>query len=237
MDALIKEFESRGLKVQIGARAGTELVLNEGVISFRLDERTKQTDPPPLPPQSAHSRHASYYEPWRPAFVLVATGEFTLTFERYRLRGCRNAWQDRLGSTLEARLHEVMEAIPSWEAALKAQRLDKERHETDARQAAARRVQVAREREVLRRQRERLVNHLAAWERAERIRRFIAATRNAWGNGDEMLAWLEWASAQVLALDPLCSEPSVVTNLEVKLEDHFTGHPAWEKPAKDWWGE
>lgn len=132
MDALIKEFESRGLKVQIGARAGTELVLNEGVIPFRLDERTKQHRPATLPPQSAHSRHASYYEPWRPAFVLVATGEFTLTFERYRLRGCRNAWQDRLGSTLEA-LARSNGSHSSWEAALKAQRLDKERHETDAR--------------------------------------------------------------------------------------------------------
>ena len=40
INTLIKEFESRGYKVRIGERAETKLVLEEGAISFRLDERT-----------------------------------------------------------------------------------------------------------------------------------------------------------------------------------------------------
>lgn len=235
INTLIKEFESRGYKVRIGKRAETELILEEGVISFRLDERTKQAATLPPPPRPKGGRRTPFYEPWRPAFVLVATGEFTLAFERYRLHGCRSSWRDRSGATLEGQLHEVMEAIPSWEAALKARRLENERLELKAREAEARRVAAAREQESLRRQRARLVRHLIAWEHAERVRRFIAEIQEAGSQNDETRAWLDWASEQVRALDPIYSDFSAVTNLEVKLEDHFTGHPTWEKPERDWW--
>jgi hypothetical protein len=237
MDTLIKEFEFRGYKVRIGARAETELVLKEGAISFRLDERTKQTAPPPPPPRPAGGRRAPFSEPWRPAFVLVATGEFTLAFERYRLDGCRHSWRDLSGATLESQLDEVMEAIPSWEAALRTRRLEKENLELKAREEEARRVATAREQEILRRQRAQLVSHLFAWEGAERLRRFIAGVQEAGSQNDETKAWLDWANSQVRAVDPLCSRLSAVTNLDVKLEDNFAGYSTWEKPEKDWWSQ
>jgi hypothetical protein len=237
INTLIKQFESRGYKVRIGERAETELVLEEGAISFRLDERTKQTAPPPPPPRPKGGRRAPFAEPWGPAFVLVATGEFTLAFERYPLHGCRNSWRDRSGATLESQLHEVMEAIPPWEVALKTRRLEKESLELKAREAEARRVDTAREQEILRRQRARFVSCLSAWERAERLRRFIAAVQEAGSQSDETQAWLDWANGQVRMLDPLCSNLSDVTNLDVKLEHHFTGHSPWEKAEKDWWGQ
>lgn len=77
---------------------------------------------------------------------------------------------------------------------------------------------------MLRRQRLRLVNNLVTWEQAERLRRFIAAVEEV-GGGDEVRAWLEWANAQVQALDPLCSDLSAITNLEVQVEPYFTGRP------------
>lgn len=134
-------------------------------------------------------------------------------------------------------MHEVMEAIPSWEAALKTRRLEKESLELQAREAAARRLAVAREQEVLRRQRARLVADLVAWERADRLRRFISAIQEASSQHEEGRAWLNWAQDQVRGLDPLCSRFSAVTSLDVRLEEHFTGHPAWEEPAKDWWDQ
>lgn len=236
-NTLIKEFESRGYKVRLGKRAETELILEEGAISIRLDERTKQVAPPPLPPPPKGGRRTPFVEPWRPAFVLVATGEFTLAFERYRLHGCRHSWRDRSGATLESQLHEVMEAIPSWEAALKTRRLKRESLELEATEAEAHRVATAREQEILKRQRARLVSDLSAWEQAERLRRFIAAVQEIGSPDDETRAWLDWANGQVRALDPLCSRLLAVTNRDVKLEDHFTGNSTWEKPAKDWWNQ
>lgn len=197
INTLIKEFESRGYKVRIGERAETELILEEGAISIRLDERTKQVAPPPPPPRPNGARSTPFYEPWRPAFVLVATGEFTLTFGRYRLHGCRHSWRDRSGVTLESQLHEVMEAIPSWGAALKARRLEREGLEFKAREAEARRVAMAREQEILRRQRAKLVSDLSAWEHAERLRRFIAAVQRVGSQSSETQAWLDWANGQV----------------------------------------
>lgn len=235
INTLIKEFESRGYKVRLGERAETELILEEGTISFRLDERTNQVAPTPPPSRPKGGRQAPFHEPWHPAFVLVATGKFTLAFERYRLRGCRYSWRDRSGATLESQLHEVMGAIPSWEAALKARRLEQEGLELKAAEAEARRVATAREQEILRRQRAKLVGDLSAWEHAARLRRFISAVREASSQSNETRAWLNWANDQVRALDPLLSRLSAVTELDVKLDDSFTGYPSWEKPAKDWW--
>lgn len=235
IDTLIKEFESQGYKVRLGDRAETELIVGEGAISFRLDERTKRVAPPPPPPRPKGGRQTSFYEPWRPAFVLVATGEFTLSFERYRLHGCRQSWRDRSGAMLESQLHEVMEAIPTWEAALKAQRLERESFEQEVREAEARRVALAREAEILRRQRARLVENLIAWENAERLRRFIATVEEVSEESESTQAWLAWAKGQVLMLDPLSSKLADATSLDIKLEHHFRGLPAWEKTVKDWW--
>lgn len=237
INTLIKEFESRGYGVRIGEGVETELILEEGAISVRLDERTKQVASPPPSPRPKTGRLPPSYEAWRPAYLLVATGEFTLTFGRYRLSGCRHSWRDRPGATLESQLHEVMEAIPSWEETLKARRLEREGIELLAMEAQARRVARAREQEILRRQRARLVDDLSAWENAERLRRYIAAVQDASCQSKERREWLDWANDQVRLLDPLCSRHSAVTNLDVKLEDEFRGCSTWEKPPKDWWNQ
>lgn len=236
LDVLIKQVEARGYKVHVGREhAETDLVLKEGVISFRLDERTAQTSPPPPPPRvGGKGRYQPEYEPWRPAYVLVGTGEFTLDFGKYQLDGCRRVWKDRRGCPLEAQLHEVIEALPSWEAALKVRRLKGEDREAKQRSAEERRVAEARAKEIVRRQRAALVKNLEAWEQAERLRRFAAAVESA-SNSLEAMAWLEWAKVQIDALDPLRSNLGGVTDLEVQLESYFTGPSSWDKPLKDWW--
>lgn len=239
MDTLIKEFEGRGYSVRIGDKYfETELVLKEGKVSFRLDERTTQTEPPPPPPKPARKgRHEPEYEPWRPRYILKGTGEFTLEFGKYRLGGCRRVWKDRAKCPLEAQLHEVMEALPSWEAVLKEARLEAEQREADAREAENRRLAAARAQEVSRQRRANLVKNLEAWERADRLRGFIAAVEAADGQSAETLAWLKWAREQVEALDPLLWDFSAVTNLKVTLSEYFRGPSPWEKTVPDWWSE
>lgn len=235
MDTLVKQFEDKGYKVRISEKnAQTELVLKEGTIVFRLDERTKQTSPPPPPPRPPGRRGEHYHEPWRPAYILVGTGEFTLEFSR-GISNCPTTWKDRAKASLEAQLHEVIAAIPSWEAALLANRIQREEREAREREAEKRRVAAARAQEILRLQRVRLVNNLRAWEQAERLRRFIAAFEQKGDQRPEAQAWLEWANLQVQALDPLCSDLQGVIDPSVELSEYFTGRGSWEKQPKDWW--
>lgn len=161
MDTLINQLEDNGCKVRVSEKDGqTELVLKEGVVAFRLDERTKRVSPPPPSPRPPGRRGEHYYEPWQPAYVLVATGEFTLGFDKYRLLGCPNLWKDRAGSPIEAHMHEVVAAIPLWDAKILADRIQKEEREARAQKAQARLVAAARADEFLRLQRVKLVNGL-----------------------------------------------------------------------------
>lgn len=236
MDVLIKQFEDKGYTVRISEKGGeTELVLKEGVVTFRLDERTKKTTPTPLTPKPPGRRGEPHYEPWRPAYVFVGTGEFTLEFGKYRIRSCPNAWKDRVSRPLETQLHEVMAALPSWEAELLEDRLKREEAEAQAREAEKCRIAVARAEEKLRLQRVKLVNQLCAWERAERLRRFIVAFEQKGDQSPEVQAWLEWANLQVQSLDPLCSNLKALTDPRVPLSDYFRGRGSWEEQPRDWW--
>jgi len=235
LDTVIKQFEERGYKVRISEEAAvTELVLREGVTSFRLDERMKQSVPPPPPPKPQGRRGEHYYEPWRPAYILVGTGEFTLQFSG-GISNCPNTWKDRAKASLEAQLPEVIAAIPSWEAALLAGRIEKEAREARAREQEKCRIAIAREEAILRQQRTRLVDNLRAWERAERLRNFILAAAPRASESVEGRHWLEWVKEQVRVLDPVESVSSKLTDLEVKLDSYFTGYSQWNKPEKNWW--
>lgn len=236
MDTLIKQFEDKGYKVRVSEKDGqTELVLKEGVVAFRLDERTKRVAPPPPPSRPPGRRGEHYHEPWQPTFVLVGTGEFTLSFDRYRLGSCPNNWKDRAGSPIEARLHEVVAAVPSWNEKLLADQIQKEEREAREQVAKARLVNAARADEILRLQRVKLVNGLRSWERAERLRRFIAAFEASSDQSPDASAWLAWANLQAQALDPLCSNVQSLTDPRVPLSDYFTGRGPWEKQPMDWW--
>ena len=235
VDTLIKQVEKRGYRVRVSEeRPETELVLNEGVISFRLDERTTKTTPPALPPRPSGRRGDQSHAPWRPTYVLVGTGEFTLEFGRYALRKSRTSWKDRANRSLEAQLSEIIATIPAWEAALLASRLERVESEARLREAENHRILIAREQEVLRLQRLRLVGNLRAWERAERLRSFIAAVEHASRGSAEARTWSEWARTQAYALDPL-SEIEVITDLNIELSKYFTPRGSWEKPVSDWW--
>lgn len=237
MDVLIKQFEDKkGYKVRISEQRGeTELVLKEGVVTFRLDERTKRGIPPPPPPKPPGPRGEHYYEPWRPAYVLEGTGEFTLEFGKYQIHNCPNTWKDRANKPIEAQLHEIIALLPLWEAQLLENRLKREQDEARARESEKRRIAAARAEETLRLQRLRLINQLRSWERAERLRRFIDAFEQKGDQSPEAQSWLEWANLQVRELDPLCSNLKALTDPRVSLSEYFTGRKSCEKEPRDWW--
>ena len=235
MDTLLKEFERIGLKVRIGGeRVETELILKEGRVSFRLDERTTRREPPPKPVRKG--RHEPSYD-WGPKYIMAGTGEFTLSFNEYRLRGCRHTWKDKRGVPIESVLHEVLESVLSWEAVLKEQRLEAEQQKAKAEAAEKRRVEAARSQEILRRQRARLVGNLEAWERAQRLRQLAHEVKRSQPNSSETAAWLAWARAQITLLDPTESGLHQLLDLDVELEPYFSGYSAWNKAPEDWWSK
>ncbi|MCC5071707.1 hypothetical protein [Xanthomonas campestris] len=235
LDVLIKQFEAKGCKVRINEeRAATELVLKEGAVSFRLSERTKQTLPPPPPPRSPGRRGESYYEPWRPAYILIGTGKLALEFDQW-LGNSRHTWKDGAVSPLEAQLHEVIAEVPVWEDALRTRRLQNEKQAADAREQEARRIEAARTEAILRAQRADMVQNMLAWERAERIRHFILAVEQSADPTPEAQAWLAWANEQMERLNPIASSFASVINLDVKLDPYFRGYSHWNKTEKDWW--
>jgi hypothetical protein len=225
MDALIKSLERHGCTVRIGTRlTETELVLREGTISFRLDERTTRVAIPK--PANRDS--------WWPKHEMVATGEFSLEFGRYVLRGSPHTWSDKKNLRLEAQVPDIIAAVSTWEEILRGRRLRREDEEARREEAKVREISNARSQETLRRQRAMLVANLESWERAERIRNFLMSVRQRLTDPEHQ-QWMEWASAQADMLDPLLRPESVIE--AVTLEPHFTPPNSWEKRPTCWWPE
>jgi hypothetical protein len=228
MDTLIKLLEANGGTVRIGTKyTETELVLADGALSFRLDERTTRVT---LQRPEGKSRD----DHWYPRSEMRATGEFSLEFGKFVLAGSPHVWRDKRDCPLESQFHEIVDALPSWNAILRERRLENERQAAASRDSEARRKAAAREREILRRQRAALVGNVEAWERAERIRGYVSAVERQYG--DDAKTWASWALDQANALDPLPADSSVITLLDVQLESYFTGPNPWDKTSTDWWG-
>jgi hypothetical protein len=62
------------------------------------------------------------------------------------------------------------------------------------------------------------------------VRYLIQRGRSAAGN-----QWLAWARLHADALDPIISDFSSCTSLDVDVPSWFTGRGGWEKKPRDWW--
>lgn len=239
LDSLIKACEEQGFRWQVGEE-GTRVDCDGEKIRIRLWETlTKQPIPPPPKTPGRKARwqgdEDSYYYH---RYEWVSTGRLSIQIDDRVDNHARRNWSGTATTPLESKLHEIVAGLPLVAAGI---RLARERHEAWRREheeAQARREEAARQAEMQRRLRSRLVRSLEQWERSGRLLAFCNAARHEIEELPEVERqraeiWLSWATAHAEALNPLGHRLMDVTDMSVNLDGWY--HNEYPQPQPDWW--
>lgn len=239
LDALIRASEARGFRWEIG-KEGTRVSCDEEKIRIRLWETlSKQEIPPPPKTPGRKGRWQTSDDSYYYArYEWISTGRLSIQIDDQVATGARRNWSGTANTPLENKLHEIVVGLPLVAAGI---RLAREKHEAWQREwdeQEARRKQTARNAEIQRRLRKRLVHSVEQWEQSKRLQTFCEAARSeiellegvARTQGEE---WLAWANAHADALNPLGHRLPKIAHLEVKLDGWYLED--YRRPPPDWW--
>lgn len=242
-DGLIKAAEQKGC-VWIITAEGSSVVMCDGEnMKVDLKERLiKREIPQPATPKRLQGRR---WEPNHAAIIYpeyewVSTNQLNLSVGECARGAPSSSWRDAKRTTLEDRINDIVAGIPAVAAGIKARREKQEERQREWALHEERRREAARNAETLRRLRLRLVNATLRWEQTSRLRHFCdaveakAATLPAEEAG-AVDRWLVWARKQADLLDPLLSDLSTLSSMEVHLPTWFKGIYNGGQPDPDWW--
>jgi hypothetical protein len=141
--------------------------------------------------------------PRRPASVTGGTGRLAMSITSGRpVRSRTVVWADRPSWALDDKLPELLREIEIRAAEHRHLREAAAREAVERERAWRAALDVAHERFHEHRRAEALVAQVAAWERAEQIRRYCDAAESNEAD-PETATWLAWARAHADGLDPL----------------------------------
>jgi hypothetical protein len=236
IDALIKASELLGMRWSIG-QEGTRVYCEGEHIRVRLHE-TLSKQPIEPPPRKPSRRQPDYAGLWYPRYDWVSKGRLTFMVEDYVANGARRVWASTTATPLEAKLHDVVSGLPLIAAGIRQKREEREAWQRQWEEEQTRRKEAARQAEIQRRLRARLVHSLHQWEQSRRLRDFCnaASAEIAKLEPEERVTaetWLAWARQQADLLDPLGDRVMATSDLQVRLDGwHFN---EYQKREDDWW--
>ncbi len=214
-DALLKGFERRGFALRPGNRglriaSGLQVIVDEEAYSISIEERMRRETHKSTPDEAGRLRRGQYV--WMRSYDYHPTGEFTLKMEPCYGSGIQSSWKDTRNQRIEQRLNEVMVSLRRHAALRKVERARAQRRaarfEAEQHRRAELRARVEAEREAM----AKLESDFDAWNRAERIRAFVAVVENhpAHRSDAGTPVWASWARGCADRIDPLKDAPPSV---------------------------
>ncbi|UVM69405.1 hypothetical protein LOY34_13035 [Pseudomonas sp. B21-009] len=212
LDTLIKDTEKKGCRWAVDDHSRTTVTFDGETVYITLRERVGKAVKPPPPPEPK-PKHRLTREPvlWlgpREVYVYNSTGELTLIAQEKPDVGSQTTWTDRKTSQLEDKLHLFCIGLTKLIGRMRAYRARMEEWHRQRDEEDRIRRQAIMAAEHQRTLQLRLVENMEKWEKAVRLQSFIDAVAAGAKNcseeeGRQIEAWLEWARAQVDAIDPL----------------------------------
>lgn len=211
-DALLKGFERRGFELRGGNRglrisSGLQIVVDEEAYSISIEERMRRETHKPTPDEAGRLRRGRYV--WMRNYDYHPTGEFTLKIEPCYGSGIQSSWKDTRNQRIEQRLNEVMVSLRRHAALRKVERARAQRRaarfEAEQQRRADLRARVEAEQDAM----AKLESDFDAWNRAERIRAFVAVVESHPEHRSDagMPDWAKWARGCADRIDPLKDAP------------------------------
>lgn len=213
MDALLKALPARGIVVLDPPedRSATRLRVLDEEVELVLEETVRQVERPLTAKEQKERREF----PWmyaKPPTVPAPTGQLVLQLAEHSYSWShsirvRRSWGDGQKQRVEQCLNHVLVGLVAIAECKKARRAEREAFQQRLREEE--RVRQEREAAIAREaERVRMIDQeLGAWDKAERVRAFVAAARAAVPVGSALSAereeWLQWASRYADRLDPL----------------------------------
>jgi hypothetical protein len=209
--ALIKALEPRGFSVSINESNGTTIVSVLGeILKIRLEEPTTKVERELTQEEKKKLLQNGWlYDRYR----YVPSGKLVFKIDEY-IDGIRKSWSDGKKHQLEDLLNSFIIGLIRAAEKEKIKRLEREQREREWREQEEERRRKAEKIQKEKERLERLLREAEAWQKAQQIRTYIEAVKQAaiqkYGfinTGSELDNWLKWTTQQVDRLDPLAESP------------------------------
>ncbi|MBX9657262.1 MAG: hypothetical protein K2X00_01755 [Nitrospiraceae bacterium] len=206
MNTLFCALETLGYPVgnQEGYRKTLGVRINDEPVEFGLEEKFQRIELPQDP-----KRRSSPWSYPRHEYRYVATGILTLKINEW-VDGVQKSWSDGKTARLETTLNNFLVGLLKVAEALKARRLKQEEEARLRQEAQRRREEEAHRLQEEQRRRQALLNEAENWAKAQQLRSYLAAVKEAVVTqhgtiqaGSKADQWFSWAYQQADALDPL----------------------------------
>lgn len=208
MAQVVAVLERQGFSVEVSEQGRTAVLINGEHVSFGIEEPIRRvvTQKPrvPNPTDRWDYDEVVTHEPAGKLALTIHSG----TWERYEQR---TRWRDAKVQRVENLIADFVAGLVRTSVAMRRQEEERKRREAEQQKQAQERAQLAKDIQDEEKKMEQFNKWVDEWERAERLRRFIAAYANksmSWSAEKQPQhdAWIEWATRQADRIDPFVSE-------------------------------
>ena len=207
MDAIIKAFEERSYKVEVGKGEvqGTYLLIHDAKLGFALTEKVNNVPHIPTAAEIEKQKKYSWEKP--PRYDYKPSGLLTLKIDEYHAQGYRKSWSDGKTQRLEDLLDDFIVGAIKVAIIAKEERLERERQWAEESRLRA-------EREAQRLAAEKFIKDLEenaqAWNKSQQVRAFIESVEKEYAerslspeDQEKLKEWLAKAKRYADWLNPI----------------------------------
>jgi hypothetical protein len=208
MAQVVAVLERQGLTVEVSEQGGTLALISGERVSFGIEEPIRRvvTQKPrvPNPTDRWDYDEVVSHEPAGKLALIIHSG----TWDRYEQR---KRWSDAKVQRVETSIPDFVAALMRTAISIRRQEQDRKQREAEQQERALERAQLVRDIQKEEKKLEQFNKWVDEWERAERLRRFIATYEEksrCWSAEKEpqYKEWIEWATQQADRIDPFVSE-------------------------------
>jgi hypothetical protein len=213
MAAIVVMLEKEGFQLLVEKKqleSTSAVVLGER-IEFGVIEKSRQVKPVVAP----NTKDSTYtYNPTK----LVPTGVLSIEIWSYYSGGAKKVWRDKDAAPLESQLPKFIAGLVRIALRKRADRKVREERELAEQKKVDEVTAILRVIEAEEMRTRTLKKEAVSWQRAKRIREYVAAVRvNAEMKADAIqrtkdLEWVAWAEAQADRIDPLKESPHSIVD-------------------------
>jgi hypothetical protein len=211
MARIVAVLERHGFSVEVSEKGSTVAAINGERISFGIEEAIRRvvTQKPRVPNPTDRWDYDEIvtHEPAGKLALLIRSETWTQYEQRVR-------WSDAKVQRVEQLISDFVAGLMRTAVILRRQEKERKLGEVEQERRAQEREQLRKDIEKEEKKVKQFNSWIEGWERAEQLRRFIAAyaeKSRCWDGADQERhkAWIDWATQQADRIDPFVSEKPV----------------------------